>query len=222
MVVMLLGLAGGVHAAPPEAAIIPLDQYKSDTARSLATSYSPLLRQIYDNVYHCLPWLDIKEHGLGFRIPRTAQGDGLYLSIWVWVEQQITPDFASLSPAHRASAMFSRYGVDLLRRLSNHPQLASEQGLTGYSVVLSWLKPDRRTKSGAEVVAETLAVSIDKTTVQRFFAQQVTPAEFADRATVAVFDGKSELGRLALEIWEDSFTATFKLKDYTPDPSHRC
>jgi len=219
---ILLGLFGVAHAAPPEEAIIPLAEYKSDQAQHLATTYSAQLRQFYDNVYHCLPWLDIRKRGLGFRTPRGAQRDERYLSIWVWVEQEINSDFTSLSPARRASAMFSRYGVDLLRRLSLLPQLAAEPQLAGYSVVLSWQKPDPGTKPGAQPVAETLAVFADKTAVQGFFAREVSPAEFADRAVVAAFDGKSALDRPALEIWEDPFTATFKLKDYTPDPSHRC
>lgn len=219
---IFLGLLGAAHATPPEEAIIPLEEYKSDQARQLASTYAAQLRQLYDNVYHCLPWLDIRKHGLGFRKPRGAQGDERYLSIWVWVEQQINSDFASLSPARRASAMFSRHGVDLLRRLSLLPQLAAEPQLVGYAIVLSWQKPDSGTTPGVQPVAETLAVFVDKPTVEGFFSRTVTLAELAKRAVVAAFDGKSELGRLALEIWEDSFATTFKLKDYTPDPSHRC
>lgn len=211
-IALLLGVAGAAHAVPPEAAIIPLDHYKSQTARSLATTYSPLLRQIYNNVYHCRPWLDVNEHGLGFRIPRGVEGDGFYLSIWVWVEQVITPEFSAMPPADRASAMFSRYGVDLLRRLSAHPELSAERELAGYSVVLSWYSPSPGAKPGTELVAETLAVSVDKTTIEGFFSRTVTPTEFADRAVVAAFDGKHGLGRLPLEIWDDSLPATFKLK----------
>lgn len=218
--VLLLALAGGTQAAPLEEAIIPLEQYTSDKARALATTYHVQLRQIYENVHHCLPWLDIGKHGLGFRTPRGAQGDDRYLSIWVWVEQQSNPGFAALPPARRASAMVSRYGVDLLRRLSSHPQLAAEPRLAGYSVVLTWLKPDGR--SGSQPVSETLAVFVDKTTLQGFFAQTVTPAEFVKRAIVAIFDGQTALGRLPLEIWEDRFVATYKPKGYTPNPSYRC
>lgn len=215
---LLLILARGTSAAPPDVAIMPPEEYRSAAARSLATTYTTQLQQIYDNVYHCLPWLDIKERGLGFRKPRGAQGGDFYLSIWVWVEQVANPQFAAMLPARRASAMFSRYGVDLLRRLSSYPALAAEAGLAGYAVVLSWQKPDGATRP----VAETLAVFVDKATLQGFFRGTITPAELADRAVVAAFDGKSALGRLALEIWEDSFAKTFRLQDYTPDPSHRC
>ena len=220
--VLLLGLAGVAYAAPPEEAIMPLEQYKSATARALATTYAVELRQIYDNVYHCLPWLDIREDGLGFRRPRGSQGDGFYLAVWVLVEQIVNPEFTAMPPARRASAMFSRYGIDLLRRLSKYPQLAAEPGLSGYSVVLTWLKPERATERGAQPVNEALAVFVDKATVEGFFRRVLTPTEFVGRAVVASFDGKRELGRLPLELWEDSFTQTFKLKDYTPDPFHRC
>ncbi len=201
---------------------MPLAEYKSEQARHLATTYSAQLRQLYNTVYHCLPWFDIRKRGLAFRQPRGAPRDDRYLSIWVWVDQEPNPDFASLLPARRASAMFSRYGVDLLRRLWLLPRLAAEPRLTGYSVVLSWQKPDQGTQPGAQPVAETLAVFADKATVQGFFARKVSPAELADRVWVAAFDGKRALGHFGLEIWEDSFMATFKLKDYTPDPSYRC
>lgn len=221
-VVLLLALAGLARAAPPEEAIIPLDQYKSERARVLATTYSAQLRQIYDNVYHCLPWLEISKGGLGFRKPRGALGEDVYFSIWVWVEQIMNPEFAAMPPSRRASAMFSRYGVDLLRRLASDNRIATEPRLSGYSVVLSWLKPEKASEPGVQGTAETLAVFVDKATTHGFFGLTVTPAELARRATVAAFDGKSELGRLTLEIWEDPFAKTFKLKDYTPDPSQRC
>ncbi|MBI4611220.1 MAG: hypothetical protein HY726_19705 [Candidatus Rokubacteria bacterium] len=220
--VVLLALARGTHAGSPEDAILPLDHYKSDKARALAAAYAAQLTQIYDNVYHCLPWLQIGKHGLGFRRPRGIDRDNHYLSIWVWVDQISNPEFAAMPPARRASAMFSRYGVDLLRRLSRHAPFASEPRAAGYAVVLSWLKPDGVVRPTAPAVAETLAVFADTATVDGFLALTVTPAQLADRALVASFDGKSELGRLALEIWDDPFTATFKLKDYTPDPAHRC
>lgn len=218
--ITLLAFAAVAHAAPPEEAIVPLEEYKSEAARALAATYPLTLRQIYDSVYHCLPWLDVKE--LRFRKPRGVQDDGFYLSVWVWVEQIINPQFTAMPPAVRASAMFSRYGVELLRRLSRHPGLAAEPALSGYSVVLTWLKPERATERGAHPVNEALAVFVDKATVEGFFRRALTPTEFVGRAVVAAFDGKSELGRLPLELWEDSFAQTFKLKDYTPDPSHRC
>lgn len=220
--VLFVGLAGGTHAAPLEEAVIPLDQYKSEQARAMAAAHAPQLRQIYDSIYHCLPWLEITKHGLGFRRPRTVQKDDLYLSIWVRVEQVISPEFAAMPLADRASAMFSRYGIELLRRLSSHRELAAEPGFVGYGVVLSWLKPDRATERQAQPMAETLAAFVDKGTVHAFFARAIPLPEFAKQIMVAAFDGKSELGHIQLWIWEDRFVATFKPKGYTPDPSYRC
>jgi len=219
---LLAALAGAARAAPPEETILPPEAYKSDAARSLAAAYAAQLRQIYDNVYHCLPWLHIGKHGLGFRRPRATDRDGHYLSIWVWVDQISNPEFAAMPVARRASAMFSRHGVDLLRRLLSHAPLAPEPRVAGYAVVLSWLKPDGTAGPAGQGVAETLAVFADTASVQGFFALSMTPAQFVERALVTSFDGKRELGRLALEIWEDSFATTFKLKDYTPDPAQRC
>lgn len=210
--VTLWTFVSGTHAAPLEEALIPLDRYTSEKGRLLATTYSPELRDIFDNVARCLPWLSVFKQGLGFRKPRWIEGDDRYLSIWVWVDQQITPAFASLSATRRASAMFSRYGVDLLRRLSNHTPLLRDPNLTGYAVAVSWLKPNQSPKVDESPVAETLAVFIDKVTVQGFFAQTLTPAQLLEDAIVAVFDGTRRLGRLALEVWEDSLTATFKGK----------
>lgn len=220
--VVLAALPGGAVAAPPEEAIMPAAEYKSAEARQLATAYAPQLRQLYDAVYHCRPWLDIRRHGIGFRTPRGAQGNERYLFIWVSVDQEINAKFAALPPARRASAMFSRHGVDLLRRLARLSRLDAESLLAGYAVVLSWQKPATGAKAGGESVAETLAVFADKATVHGFLAKKVSPATFAERALVTAFDGKNELGRLTLEILEDSFATTFRPKGYTPDPAHRC
>ena len=220
--VTLLGVAALAPAMPLEEAIMPLDRYKSDRARELATAHGPRLRKIYDNIYNCLPWLDVAKEGIGFRKPRGAKSEDFYLSVWVWVEQIVTPEFTQMPPARRASAMFSRHGVDLLRRVASDNQIATEPRLTGYSVVLSWLKPEKATEPGVRGVAETLAVFVDKATAHGFFGLTVSPSDFAERALVAAFDGKVEMGRVPLEIWEDSFAQTFRLKDYTPDPSHRC
>jgi len=118
--------------------------------------------------------------------------------------------------------MFSRYGVDLLRRLALLPRLGADPQLSGYAVVLSWEKPTLGTPSRPQPVGETLAVFIDKATLRGFLAREVSPTEFTARARVAAFDGKSKLDRMALEVWEDPFSTTFKPKDYVPDPAHPC
>ncbi|MFQ5896882.1 MAG: hypothetical protein ACE5JN_01350 [Candidatus Methylomirabilia bacterium] len=212
----IVAFMGAAHAAPLEEAIMPLERYSSTKARSLAARYSSELRRIYDDTSRCLPWLHIKKHGLGFRKPHGALGDDFYLTLWVWVDQTITPEFTAMSQASRASAMFSRYGTNLLRRLSRLHRLAADRELAGYSVVLSWLKPAGRAEHQGRPTAETLAVFVDTATAQEFLAQTVTPAQFVKQARVIAFEGTSALGRLPLTIWEDGFIGTFRPKDSTP------
>ncbi len=200
---------------------MPLDKYTTEKGKTLGTTFGAQLRRIYDRVYHCRPWLDVHKGGLGFSRPAGVPGDDRYLNIWVWVDQKITPEFAALSPARRASAMFSRHGVDLLRQLAAEADVFANPALTGYSVILTWLKPDGRVGDGEK--AETLGVFADKATVRAFLAKRIGAREFVKRATIVAFDGKDRLDRLPLEIWEDNFAATYKLKDYEPeDKNLRC
>ena len=213
---VLVGVAGGAAAAPPEEAIVALDKYTTEKARTLATTFTPQLRQIYNRVYHCRPWLDVRKGGLGFTRAVGQPGDDRFLNIWVWVEQEITPEFAGLgSAARRASAMFSRHGVDLLRHLAADARVFGDPALAGYSVILTWLKPEGRV--GNKETAETLGVFADKSAVQAFLAKQISAREFVEKATIVAFDGKDRLGQLPLEVWEDNFATTFKLKNYEPE-----
>lgn len=217
----LLASVGGVFAAPPEEAIMALDKYTTARGKTLATTFGDRLHRIYDRVYHCRPWLEIQRGGLGFTRPAGATTDDRYLNIWVWVDQQITPEFAALSPARRASAMFSRHGVDLLRQLSADAEIFAAPDLTGYSVILTWLKPNAR--GGHEERAETLGVFADKAAVRTFLAKKLSPKEFVGRARIVAFDGKDPLGRLPLEVWEDNFATTYTLKGYQlEDKAVRC
>jgi len=219
--IILLALAGEGAATPREEAIMALDRYTSPKGKTLAVTFKGQLRQIYDRVYHCRPWLDVQKNGLGFSRPVGVAGDDRYLNIWVWVDQKITPEFAALSPARRASAMFSRHGVDLLRQISADASIFADPTLHGYSVILTWIKPNGR--AGNEEKSETLGVFADKTTVRGFLAKRIGAQEFVKRAAIVAFDGKDPLGRLPLEIWEDDFARTHKLKDYQPeDKNLRC
>ncbi|MBI4591737.1 MAG: hypothetical protein HY725_23170 [Candidatus Rokubacteria bacterium] len=213
--IILLALVGGARAAPPEEAIIALEKYTTQKGKALATAFAAQLRQIYDRVYHCRPWLDVHKGGLGFSRPAGVPGDDRFLNIWVWVDQQITPEFAALPVARRHSAMFSRHGVDLLRQLAADASIFADATLTGYSVILTWLKPDA--KVGTQEKSETLGVFADKASVKAFLARRMSAKEFIDAATIVAFDGKDGLGRIPLEIWEDDFATTFKLKDYEPE-----
>ena len=213
---VLVGVVGGAAAAPPEEAIVAPDKYTTEKGRTLATTFAPQVRRIYNRVYHCRPWLDVRKGGLGFTRAVGHPGDDRYLNIWVWVEQQITPEFAGLgSAARRASAMFSRHGMDLLRHLAADASVFGDPALAGYSVILTWLKPNGRV--GNEETAETLGVFADKSSVQAFLAKQISAREFVEKATIVAFDGKDRLGQLRLEVWEDNFAATFKLKNYEPE-----
>lgn len=187
-------------AAPPDEAILPVEQHKTDKARALASTYRTQLRQIYDAVDRCYPWVEIVKGGLGFRKPKGVSADDRYLSVWVLVDQQITPAFAAAPPERRASAMFQRYGVDLLRRLSSQKSLVKDPALTGFAVVLTWIKPNGLPNPPQQEVGETLAVFVDKDTTLAFLERELSPAEFLSKARVFGFDGKLELGRLPIEL----------------------
>jgi hypothetical protein len=117
--------------------------------------------------------------------------------------------------------MFSRYGVDMLRRMAALTDVVNDSHVTGLSVVLSWLKPGT-SKPGQQAVNETVALFIDKTTAADFLAKRVGPDEFVSRARFNVFDGERLLGRLPLQVWDDSFNSTYKLTNYTPPKGAQC
>jgi hypothetical protein len=213
---VLAGVVGEAAAAPPEEVIVALDKYTTEKGRTLATTFASQLRRIHHQVYHCRPWLNVRKGGLGFTRAVGIPGDDRYLNIWVWVEQEITPEFAALgTPARRASAMFSRHGVDLLRHLAADAGIFANPAVHGYSVILEWIKPNG--KVGNQEIAETLGVFAGKSTVRAFLTAQISPREFVDKATIVAFDGKDRLGQLPLEVWEDNFATTFKLKNYEPE-----
>ena len=113
--------------------------------------------------------------------------------------------------------MFSRYGVDLLRRMTALKGVASDGGVQGYGVVLSWTKPGSDRK-----VNESLVFWVDKATAQGFLARRVPAAELVNRAKLNFFDGTDEHGRIPLEVWEDNFTTTFKVKDAAAPSLQSC
>jgi hypothetical protein len=209
----------GPARAEPDDAITPVDQYNTPKAKGLATAYKGQLVQFYDYVYHCLPWIGVLKNGIGFRQPKGAVADDRYLSVWVSIDQTDDGSFGKLPRERRVSAMFSRYGVDLLRRMTAMTAVASDANVAGFSVVLSWLKPGPQ--AATRPVSETLALFIDKSSLGDFLAKRLNPAEFANRAKLAVFDGNDPVGPVQLEVWEDSFNSTYKLKNYEP-PKGKC
>ena len=206
--------------AAADDAIMGMDQYKTSKARTLAITHESQLKQMREEIYYCMPWVGVQKAGIGFRQPRFAVEDDRYLSVWIVIDQDEDARFSALPPERRASAMLSRYGTDLLRRMTSIQPVVADPNVYGFSVVLSWLKPG--TGKAAQPVNETLALFADKQTTLGFLGKRVSGPEFIRRAKFAVFDGTTELGRLPIEVWEDSFVKTFKVANYEAPKGQRC
>ena len=207
--------------AAADDAIMSVDQYKTAKARTLATTHQGQLKQVREDIYHCMPWVGVQKSGIGFRQPKGAVEDDRYLSIWIVIDQDEDARFSALPAERRASAMFSRYGTDLLRRMAQLQPLVADPDVKGFSVVLSWLKPG--TGSGSvQPVNETLALWSDKQTTLGYLAKRIPAGEFTRRAKFSVFDGVEDKGRLALEVWDDSFVRTFKVANVETSKGQRC
>lgn len=206
--------------AAADEAIMGIDQYKTPKARTLATTHQALLQQMREEIYHCMPWVGVQKAGIGFRQPKGATEDDRYLSVWIMIDQDEDARFSALPAERRASAMFSRYGTDLLRRMAALQPLVADPNVQGFSVVLSWLKPG--TGGAVQPVNETLALFVDKPTALGFLGKRVSSSEFTRRAKFSVFDGVQDMGRLPLEVWEDSFVRTFKVANYEVPKGQRC
>jgi hypothetical protein len=219
IVVAVLSLGRAVPVmATPEDAITPIDMYTTAKAKALAATYQTQLFQFYDYVYHCLPWLGVVKNGIGFRQPQGTEADDRYLSVWISIDQKTDGPFGQLSLDRRVSAMFSRYGVDMLRRMAQLGGIAADGNVRGFSVVLSWLKPG----DDKQPLMETLALFIDKSVLGEFLAKRLPASEFASRAMFNVFEGKERVGRVPLDVWEDNFNSTFKLPNYVLEPGKKC
>ncbi len=219
MAALLLGSAASAMAAP-EDGITPLDLYTTAKAKSLAATYRTQLLQFSEHIYHCLPWVGVTKNGIGFRQPKGAESDDRYLSVWISIDQADDGRFGTLPLQRRVSAMFSRYGVDMLRRMTQLTGIASDADVYGFSVILTWLKPD--SDATRQPISETLALFIDKTSLRDFLAKRLPASEFTNRSKFNVFEGKDLVGRLPLEVWEDNFNSTFKLKNYELAKGQKC
>jgi hypothetical protein len=218
---LLLGFAAPVLAAGPQDGLIPVADYTTAKARDLAIAHQAELLKFSEHIYHCLPWLGVVKNGLGFPHPKGAEGDDRYLSVWVNIDQTEDPRFGVLPLSRRVSAMFSRYGMHLLKQMSQLSDISSDGDVRGFSVILSWLKPG--TLDASQPIMETLALFVDKASLGDFLAQRIATPDFTKRATYNVFDGKTPLGRVTpLDIWEDNFNSTFKLKGYELGKGQHC
>src|SRR5262245_30913449 len=215
---VLLAFATPVLAAP-EDSITPIEQYTTPKAKTLASTYKTQLVRFYEHVYWCLPWLGVLKNGIGFRQPKGVEADDRYLSVWVTVDQTDDGSFAAMSRERRVSAMFSRYGVDLLRRLTAMTSVAADANLAGFSVVLSWPKPGL---PADKPVSETMALFVDKLSLADFLAKRLPVPEFVSRVKLSVFDGKDPVGPVKLDVWEDTFNSTYKLKNYEAPKEAKC
>ena len=216
-VAIALGCGGPAAAVPADEAIGTPDQYSTAKARTLASTHHTQLVSLYDSISTCLPWVNVNSRGIGFRKPKWAQEDDRYLTTWVLIDQKDDARFGALPVERRASAMFSRYGVDLLRRMTALKGVAGDGGLQGYGVVLSWTKPGSDQK-----VNESLVFWVDKATAQGFVARRVPAADLVSRAKLNYFDGTDEHGRIALEVWEDNFVGTYKVPGYEMEKGKVC
>ena len=73
--------------AAADDAIMSVDQYKTAKARTLATTHQGLLKQVREEIYHCMPWVGVQKAGIGFRQPKGAVEDDRYLSVWIIIDQ---------------------------------------------------------------------------------------------------------------------------------------
>jgi hypothetical protein len=220
---LVMGLVFTVPAfAAPEDALMPLEKYTTAKAKSLATAHRRELLKFSEEIYNCLPWLSVAPGRIGFPKAKDSTTDDRYLSTWVIIDQREDPAFAALPQERRVSAMFSRYGVDMLRRMAALTDVLNDSGVSGLSVVLSWLKPGT-SQPGQQPVNETFALFVDKGTIVDFLAKRVPPKEFTSRAKFYLFDGMDQVaGRVPLEVWEDSFNSTFKVANYEPPKGAQC
>jgi hypothetical protein len=209
-------------ATPIDEKILPLEQYTTDKGRALATKYSQDLRALNAGIYHCMPWVEVDKHSISFQRPRhLLPADARYLSLRVFVEQDPSPAFARLPLQDRASAMYSRYVVPVLRRMTKNAGLTADPDVDGFTIILDWLKQSAATK-GDRPVHETIAVFIDRATAADFLAGRATARQMADRAQILGWDGDTPVGPLRVTLYKDDFVATYKVKNYQLEPGITC
>jgi hypothetical protein len=212
-VVLSAALPGAGFAAAPDDRVLPLEQYTSDKARALALKYAEELRALHAGIYHCIPWVEVEKHSVGFQRPRYLNGgDARYLSLRIFIEQDASPAFAALPFPDRASAMYSRYTAPLLRRMTRNDTLARDRDLDGFSIILEWRKQSGA--PGDRPVHETIAVFIDRSAALDFVAGRLTPRGLAERGKILGWDGETPVGPLRVSLNQDDFVSTYRVKNY--------
>ena len=213
--------AGRAAAAPPEDRLLPVELYTSEKAKSLGATHREALRTLNAGIYHCMPWVEVQKHSIGFFRPKQATVDDRYLSIRIYIEQDPSPEFARFRVEERASAMFSRYVGPMLRRMTKDPAVAADPALDGFTVILEWMKQMPRAP-GERPIHETIAIFIDKPVAVDYLANATAITDVAKKARVLAFDGETALGPLKLAVWDDNFVSTFKVSNYALEPGVTC
>ena len=213
--------AGRAAAAPPEDRLLPVELYTSDKARTLGATHREALRVLNAGIYHCMPWVEIQKHSIGFFKPKHATVDDRYLAIRIFIEQDPSPEFARFRVEERASAMFSRYVGPLLRRMTKSPAVAADATLDGFTIILEWMKQIPRSP-GERPIHETIAIFIEKAVAVDYLAGALPITEVAAKARVLGFDGETALGPLRVAVWDDNFVSTFKVSNYVLEPGVTC
>ena len=216
-VVLVAGTVALAYAGPADY-LMPVEKHTSAKGRALAVKYQPQLLQFSEYVYHCLPYLEIR-NGLGFKKVPKEQGDNRYAAVWIRAEQAPDPAFAALTRDRQVSAMFSRYAVPMLRRLSAVPGFASDPDVYGFSVAVEWVKPG---SDPNRTTMEILAIFADQTSTRAFLGKTLPAREYVEKMRLTFFDGDKEVGRLPIEVWEDNFVATYKVPGYEMEKGQVC
>ena len=216
-VALVVGAVALAQAGPADY-LMPVDKHTTPKGRALAAKYQPHLLQFSEYVYHCLPYLEIR-NGLGFkRVPKEA-ADNRYAAVWIRADQTPDPAFAAMAVHRQASAMFSRYAIPMLKRLAAMPELESDSNVYGFSVAVEWVKPG---SDPNRPTSEILAMFADQASTRAFLGKTLPPKEYVDKMKLTFFDGEKEVGRLPIEVWEDNFVATYRVPGYEVEKGKVC
>lgn len=217
-VVLAAGVVALAYAGPADY-VMPVDKHTSVKGRALAVKYQPQLLQFSEYVYHCLPYLEIK-NGLGFKKVPKEPGDNRYAAVWIRAEQAPDAAFAALPLDRQASAMFSRYAVPMIKRLAAMPGFASDPDVYGFSVAVEWIKPG---SDPNRPTMEILSMFADQASTRAFLGKTLPAKAYVDQMKkLTFFDGDKEVGRLPIEVWEDNFVGTYKVPGYEMEKGKVC
>lgn len=187
---LALGLPVGSASAQP--AVLAPEEHAAET-RPLAERHLRDLERLHVAIARCIPGVGVRIQGIAFRRPRGRSLAAPALTLWVWVEGEPPPgrDYGA-----RAAAVFTSYGQPLFRHLLASSPVFQDPEVGGYGLILSWLAPP----TGPRLVAESLAVFVDKLTAANFAHESIGPATFLARADTRRFEGRTELAALPLPV----------------------